>query len=744
MTANQHPSVSIIINTDGRARSLAVCLESLRFLRYPNFEVVVVTGPTRDGTHELCESYGNSIKYADCGVRNLSHSRNVSIQISSGEFVAFLDDDSIPEPEWLDDVMPAFEDPDVAVAGGFLHDHTGKSYQWTFGTLDRFGNADVTWRSPAPQYNFPGSFNYPHVMANSVFRRSSIQEVGGFDEEYEYFLDESDIILRFVDAGFKVAQLDKGFIHHKYMPSHIRNDSRVLTSWYSVIKNKTYFSFLNAKDHAGTSEILSVVNKTIEEFRNTVRWAVGESKLPQSDVGRFEDEVDRALREGIKRGLEGTRRLPDGDSLKGVEGLTQFLPIVPAAQQRCYVFLSRTYPPGSIGGIGRYVHQLATEAAKMGHQVHVLTAAADHDRVDFEEGVWVHRITSKEHARPADLDIPQHLWNYSRTMLDEAREVSSRRSVEAVCAPIWDLEGIAFLKDGEFPLVTVLQTTLATYLDSNPDRAKDKAFMRDFARPVLEAEKLLFLNSDRIVGISNAIVKEIEESYKIQFDRRKLDLVYLGMPDWSELESEKPTPIPDDVQRVCFVGRLEPRKGADVFLSIIPDLLQADAKLQIDIVGDDSIVQSGGSTFRQQFEAAHPALAKDGRVRFHGGVSDARLRGYYQASDVIVAPSRFESFGLVHLESMCFGSALVGCAAGGMEELIVNNETGLLATPGDRNSLLERIQRLLQDKELRKRLGQAARTRYTEMFQSREMAVRIVDTLNTAGQGRHHEDRVCP
>jgi len=39
------------------------------------------------------------------------------------------------------------------------------------------------------------------------------------------------------------------FVHHKFMPSHIRNESRVLTSWYSVIKNKTYFSLVNGVGH---------------------------------------------------------------------------------------------------------------------------------------------------------------------------------------------------------------------------------------------------------------------------------------------------------------------------------------------------------------------------------------------------------------------------------------------------------------------------------------------------------------
>jgi len=151
--------VSIVINTDGRAGPLATCLESLRYLRYPDFEVVVVAGPTRDGTHELCEAWAGSIKYGLCPARNLSQSRNIGIAMAAGDIVAYIDDDAVPEPEWLDDIVRAFEDPQVGVAGGFVHDHTGKEFQWKYGTTDRFGKADEDWTGPAPEFNFPFSFN---------------------------------------------------------------------------------------------------------------------------------------------------------------------------------------------------------------------------------------------------------------------------------------------------------------------------------------------------------------------------------------------------------------------------------------------------------------------------------------------------------------------------------------------------------------------------------------------------------
>jgi glycosyltransferase involved in cell wall biosynthesis/GT2 family glycosyltransferase len=727
MNPKKHfPSVSVIINTDGRANSLATCLDSLRYLRYPNFEVVVGAGPTRDGTHELCESYGDSIKYALCPERNLSQSRNISIAISAGEFVAFLDDDSVPEPEWLNDVMPAFEDPDVAVAGGFLHDHTGKTYQWTFGTVDRFGGADTSWKTAAPHLNFPGSFHYPHVMANSVFRRSAVAEVGGFDEEYEYFLDESDLIVRFVDAGFKVAQLDKGFVHHKYMPSHIRNESKVLTSWYSVIKNKTYFSLLNGKDHATVDEVVAVVRGMIEEFRGNVRWAIGENKLAPEYSARFEDEVDRAFKRGLQRGLEGVRRIPGSAPMLGVPGLTRFVPWLEADEQRCYVFVSKSYPPESVGGVGRYIHQLATEVARLGHQVHVLTAGADHDRVDFEEGVWVHRICERASAVPAGMDIPRHLWNFSHTMYEEAREIASRRRVDAVYAPVWDVEGIAFLVAKTFPLITSLQTTMASYLDANEEKRRDTTFLRTFAKPVLALEKRLMVESDRIHAISHAIVGEIERQYDFRFDPARVDMIPLGLADWSSLHADAPAPLAEGAVRLCFIGRMEFRKGADVFLSLVEQLLQAYPQLHIDIVGNDRITLADGSTMRANFEKQHAALMRGGRVVFHGAVSDERLRGFYAAADLVVAPSRFESFGLVHLEGMMFGKPVIGCAIGGMQEVIADGATGLLVPPGDAAALRAAIGRLVEDAGLRVRLGQAGRARYLDRFQPRQMAEGVV------------------
>jgi glycogen synthase len=714
------PNVSIIINTDGRVESLKRTLDSLQYLKYPHFEVVVVTGPTRDGAHEYLQSCGHVIKIGDCPDRNLSKSRNIGIGLSSGEILAFLDDDAIPEPEWLDDVTAPFVDPKVGISGGFLHNHTGKAYQWRFGTVNRLANANEDWDRAAPEYNFPGSYNVPHVMgANSVFRRDALLDVGGFNEEFEYYLDETDVICRILDSGWHVVQIDTGFVHHKFLQSHIRNSQRIVTNWYPIIKNKAYFCFLHGKGYHGTEEILDEITRFIDRFRKDIRWAVENDLLAYEIAEKFEDEAARAFQDGIARSTQPPR-IPRPNSLRcDASDFCSFERLPCASQQRCFVFTCQNYPPEPLGGIGRYVHVLARKIAQLGHQVHVLTRGAEHDRVDFEDGVWVHRIVIRvfsQQSTDSDEIIPAHIWNYSMTMLEEAREIASRRKVDCVHAPIWDAEGIAFLRYKSFPLITSLHTTLKNYLDSNPSRYGDESFMRDFARPMLSAERELLLHSDGLLANSKAIVSEIEASHNVSLKEKRVAVVPRGLEDWTGLPANAPDPLAEGMLRLVFTGRLESRKGIDILLEIAPDLLTRHPEAHLDVVGNDKIPTAAGTTWREQFESNYKDHPVASRIRFHGEVSDTDLRGFYHAADVILAPSRFESFGLVHLESSMFGRPVVGCRIGGMPEVIIDGHTGLLAEPADAASLLECIERLLTDVDLRARLGKQARLDYLRRF----------------------------
>lgn len=718
------PSVSVIINTDARAESLKATLDSLRWLDYPAFEVCAVYGPTADGTKELLEARQTEIKIAHCPTRNLSVSRNIGIAMAAGDVVAFLDDDSIPESEWLSKIVPAFEQEDVGACGGFLHDRTGIGYQWRFGTVDRLGVPDQSWERPPVELNFPYTGQFPHVMANSAFRKSAVLAIGGFDEQYEYYLDETDVICRLVDHGWRIVPIAGAAVHHKFLPSHIRNEGAV-TAWSQIVKSKIYFSLVNSHGHHDISQALKGTFEFVESFRANLEREITEGRATEADRGHFNFEVDRGLQDGLNSGLAHARRFANQEQLKHfARPFLAFPALIPVGERRTLCLLTKTYPPAPIGGIGRHMHQLSQAMARLGHQVHVLTCGAEHDSVDFEDGVWVHRICAKPQsaATVRGICVPQHIWNHSATMLAEVRRIAQSRKVDAVIAPIWDCEGIAFLVDGHFRLVTGLYTTFQQWLQTTGNRPYDNAFMESFIRPMLALEKLLFEQSDGILADSRAIIGDIESAYDLQFEAAKLGLVLLGLDDWSGQPVVEPQALSGGAVRVLFVGRLEERKGIDVLLQAAKTVLSSHHQVHLDIVGDNTLVGTNDLTYRAVFDADREANSVRDRVHFHGEVSEPRLRGFYQACDIFVAPSRFESFGLILLEAMMFGKPVIGCRAGGMTEIVEHGVSGLLAEPGDVGSLTSCLLQLLADPQLRARVGDAGRRRYLARFTAEAMA----------------------
>jgi glycosyltransferase involved in cell wall biosynthesis len=101
-------------------------------------------------------------------------------------------------------------------------------------------------------------------------------------------------------------------------------------------------------------------------------------------------------------------------------------------------------------------------------------------------------------------------------------------------------------------------------------------------------------------------------------------------------------------------------------------------------------------------------------------------------ADVFVLSSRSEGLPMAILEAMAAGLPVVATAVGGIPELVADGETGLLVPPGDADALAEALRRLVADPELRRRLGDAARTRVEERFSlaaTRRAHVELYDRL---------------
>lgn len=161
---------------------------------------------------------------------------------------------------------------------------------------------------------------------------------------------------------------------------------------------------------------------------------------------------------------------------------------------------------------------------------------------------------------------------------------------------------------------------------------------------------------------------------------------------------------------VGFLGAFVPNKGAHVLL---------DAALQLQAGCRLALAGPGDAAYTAQLRR-HPANALHD-ISFAGELDDV---GAFLANvDVLVVPSiRFEAFGMVILEAMQYSKPVICSDFGGMKEIVVDGETGLVVPAGDATALAAAIRRLLADPDLRKRMGETGNARLKKCFSAERMA----------------------
>jgi len=154
---------------------------------------------------------------------------------------------------------------------------------------------------------------------------------------------------------------------------------------------------------------------------------------------------------------------------------------------------------------------------------------------------------------------------------------------------------------------------------------------------------------------------------------------------------------------LLYVGRIAPIKGLETLLDALGCLRGAGTPARLAVVGGEMDEPVDGHQADVRRRAA--ALGLGDAVTFVGAQPQRRLRDWYVAADVTVLPSYYESFGMVALEAMACGSAVVASRVGGLQTTVRDGVTGLLVPEGDPCALAETITRVLGDGALRWRLG---------------------------------------
>lgn len=435
-------TVSVIINTNGRVFSLEKTLAALSHQRFRDFEVCLVCGPAQDGTHDFAQAIarGGAAKIAFCDQVNLSVSRNLGLRMSAGALVAFLDDDALPEPVWLEQLVSAFHAPDIAGASGLVLAPNGWQEQFRFSLCDRFGDAFHGLTEPGDAFAFPMSARFPHAMGtNCMFRRHALVAIGGFDEEYDYYLDETDVCCRLVDAGHAFRQLATAPVHHKFLPGVVRDGSGAVVKHYAMMKNRIYFALVNGREHASMSEIIAGAGAFIDRRRADVGSRVRAGMLDAGALEIFEAEADEAWAVGLARGLSGERRLREpsffADPLPFLPFFSTAAP-TPGAREHIAVLL-----PDRRAQPDLFVEALASARAraKDGALVRAISLCGDgeHDGegVDIAEELWLHRLVPRIPAsgsRYSPMRLDAETWKRASALQEALKRIDGFQRIDAI------------------------------------------------------------------------------------------------------------------------------------------------------------------------------------------------------------------------------------------------------------------------------------------------------------------------
>ncbi|MCU1377812.1 MAG: mshA [Acidimicrobiales bacterium] len=370
---------------------------------------------------------------------------------------------------------------------------------------------------------------------------------------------------------------------------------------------------------------------------------------------------------------------------------------------------------GDSGGMNVYVRELVSALAQAGVACDVYTRAWSEDlapEVSVEPGVRVVHVEAGPRAELAKEDLPEIVPAFTQAVIEHIRAAGD---VDAIHANYW-LSGVAghvAKHELDLPLVSTFHTLARVKVDADVAESAE--------RVRAEAE---------VIGCSDAILANCEEEADDlihHYDARpeRIEIVPPGVEHaffspgdrngaraalgWTDADRISESGGRGATQHpvLLFVGRIQPLKGLDVAVGTLAQL--DDPAAELVVVGGPSGADGPGE-LTKVLDLAHELGVAD-RIRWVAPQPHHLLSTWYRAADVVLVPSRSESFGLVALEAAACGRPVVAAGVGGLRTIVDDGRTGLLVEGRDPASYAAAVDQLLRDEELAASMGAAGAER---------------------------------
>jgi hypothetical protein len=303
-----YPKVSVIIPTFNGLELLKISIPSLLKTHYPNIEVIVVDNGSSDGSVLFL-----SKTYPEVSVISLKENKgivipyNLGVSAAHGSFVSFLNNDMEVDPNWLFPLIFALEGNDFAAGcdSKYINYYERNKIDAQCGAgrfIDRYGNAVNRGGGEIDKGQFNTQGEVFHGL--SIFKKDLLIKVGGFDESFFGYYDETDLCWRLHRLGHKILFVPESVIYH--MGSATSSDRTSKKKLKKIIVFHYYKNKLRMliKNQFGISVILSALVYLFDLCGTSICWLVTGNQVNIPILGKaliwnlsnFKDTLQNRIR----------------------------------------------------------------------------------------------------------------------------------------------------------------------------------------------------------------------------------------------------------------------------------------------------------------------------------------------------------------------------------------------------------------------------------------------------------------
>ena len=394
--------------------------------------------------------------------------------------------------------------------------------------------------------------------------------------------------------------------------------------------------------------------------------------------------------------------------------------------------LSYEYPPKTgFGGIGTYAWYQARALAQLGHEVRVIAGrlqpGVSHEE---EDGVKITRVLDPGHWNPAVIGLREAGMGWASNRLQTAASafIALRDAME-----VEDFDIVEYPECGADGMIVSTMLPITTAVRFHSPAA---LIMGDYGADERDMETTTFFEQ---VGINHAdvrvapsrflateVVNRLAVPSPVHVVRNGIDLELLDREKTIDVVERFGLPAKGAVT-ILFSSRLERRKGVHMLAEIAREILSRYPHVHFVVAGDDlyDSVKNG----------IGPDLQARGLGnRFHaiGRVTLQEVRSLLRYVDIHLLPTLWENSPYACIEAMASSRAVLSSDSTGMPELVRDGVNGLTARTGDTTTFVQQLACLIEDRELRERLGSNARHTVEVEYSAKATAMHTVDVWRTA------------